>query len=81
MLLAILVGHVLALSAQVLLKGWVDHQFFCEGVSGQFPRELVLPSRRIFVILGIDNVIVVLLQLYVIRLDGIGNGGEAGRSG
>ena len=40
-------------------------------MAGQLPRKLVLPSRRLVVVFGVEDVVVVLLELAVVLSDGV----------
>jgi hypothetical protein len=60
MLSTILVGHLLP-ALHVLFHGRVNDQLLGEGVAGQLPDELVLPSGLLVVVLGVEDVVVVLL--------------------
>lgn len=65
--------HLFASRLQVLLKRGVDDKLLSNGVTSKLPGELVLPSGCLVVVLGVENVIVVLLNLAVVLLNGVYN--------
>lgn len=71
---AVLVGHLLALLAEGLYEGWVDHQFLGNGMARELPGELVLPARCLIVVLCVDDIVVVGSDILVILLDGVADG-------
>lgn len=86
MLAPVLVGHLDAVVAQVLLEGRVHDQLLADGVAGQAPRELVLPARLLVMVHGRQAVAVRLLERRVVLPHGLGDanhlhggGGEVAR--
>lgn len=70
MLGTVLFGHLQAVGNK-LLEGRVDDNLLGDGVAGKLPDELVLPSNFGVVILGSDDVLVLLLELSVVVLDAV----------
>ena len=66
----ILVSHLLPLIAHVPFHGWIDNDFFADRMTGQFPRELVLPAGFGIGVLRVEDLVIVVFQLGVIMLDG-----------
>jgi hypothetical protein len=60
-LLTVVIGHTLA-ALDVFLQGWVHHDLLGDRVSGQLPNKLVLPSDLGIVVLGVQDVVVVLVS-------------------
>lgn len=73
MLLTVRLCHLCTTLTKELAEGWVDDQFLGDRVTGQLPCELVLPASGLIVVLGVDDVVVIRLDLSVILLDHIGN--------
>ena len=65
--------HLFASLIQVLLERRVDDKLLSNGMTSQLPGELILPSGCLFVVLGVENVVVVLLNLAVVLLNGVHN--------
>ena len=64
----------------VLLQGRIHYELFTNGVTGQLPGELVLPADFGVIILGVENVVVVLFKLTMVMFDGVRDEG-GGRPG
>lgn len=77
MLGTILLGHVLAVGNK-LLHGRVDYNLLGDGVAGQLPDELVLPADLGVLILGSEDVLVLLLKLGMVVLDAVRDLGAGG---
>jgi hypothetical protein len=72
-LLAIVFSHLFAFFAEILLERRVDDQLLCDGVAGQFPGELVAEALLVVMVAGVvDRLVVVLSQLSMVLLDGVG---------
>lgn len=72
--LSITLGHFLALAPQILLERRIHNQLFADRVTSELPDELVsVPLLVVVIALVVDHLIVVLLQLAVVLLDGLGN--------
>lgn len=71
MLSSILIRHLLASLPNILPKRRINDQLLSNRVAGQLPRKLVLPSRRLVVVFGVENVVVVLLEFAVVLGDGV----------
>jgi len=71
MLLSISVCTRYSLGTHVLFEGWVNKEFFCDGVAGKLPGELVAVALLVVNVIGvIDYFIVVGFKLAVILCDG-----------
>lgn len=84
MLSPILIRHLLPRLPNILPKGRINHQLLSNRMTSELPRKLVLPSRRLVVVLRVEDVVVVLLELAVVLGDGVDDvlvhllvGGEA----
>lgn len=83
----ILVSHLLARFAHILSKRWVNNQLLSNGVTSELPSKLVLPSGSLVVVLGVEDIVVVLLDLAVVLCDRVDDvlvhlfvGGHAGHT-
>lgn len=68
---AILVGHVLALFTEVLLESRVHNEFLADRVAGELPGELVTIADLSVPVGGIDDLVIILLQLTVVFRYGV----------
>jgi hypothetical protein len=55
-----------------LPHGWIDKKLLANGMPGQFPRELILPSR-FRVVSCVEDVLIVLLNLAMVVLNDVRN--------
>jgi len=58
--------HFLAFRAHVLFKGGIDNELFTYRVTSELPGELVPEALLMIMVGGVDDLIVVLLQLTVV---------------
>lgn len=73
MLLAVFLSMCPALSVwHVMLHRRVNNYLFGNGVAGELPDELVAPALLVFIVAGVDNLIVILMELSVVVGDGFG---------
>lgn len=73
MLLAVLVSMRPALSMwHVMFHRRVNNYLLSNGVAGELPDELVAPALLVFIIVGVHNLIVILVELSVVVGDGFG---------
>ena len=73
MLLAVFLSMCPALSMwHVMLHRRVNNYLFGNGVAGELPDELVAPALLVFIVAGVDNLIVILMELSVVVGDGFG---------
>jgi len=62
MLLSVLLGHLLALCAEMLLHGRVNYKLLANRVSGELPDKLVTETLLVVVVACIvDHLVVILL--------------------
>lgn len=81
-MLPVTVCMLLALGAHVLFHGWVDEQFFCDGVAGEFPCELVAVAGLVVNVSGVvDDFVVVGFEFAVVFCNSFRNGGVEGDLG
>ena len=73
MLLAVFLSMCPALSMwHVMLHRRIHNYLFGNGVAGELPDELVAPALLVFIVAGVDNLIVILMELSVVVGDGFG---------
>ena len=73
MLLAVFLSMCPALSMwHVMLHRRVNNYLFGNGVAGELPDELVAPALLVFIVAGVDNLIIILMELSVVVGDGFG---------
>jgi hypothetical protein len=80
MFLAVLVGHALALLAEMFLESGIHDEFLTDRVTGKLPGELVLPSVLLVRVRGVDDFVVIVFDLAMIGLDGVGDASHDGSS-
>lgn len=74
MLPAVVLGHGVALVAHMRLKSGIDYQLFGDRVARQLPSELVSKALLVIGVIGVDDFVVVLLELSVVFGDDFGDG-------
>ena len=72
-LTSVLLGHFFPID-NILLHGRIDNEFLTNRVTSKLPGELVLPANLVLVIFGVEDIVVVLIELSVIMLDDIADG-------
>jgi hypothetical protein len=77
-LLAVTLGNFFALLTEILLEGRVDDQLLTNRVASKFPCELVAVALLVVGIGGVDDFVIVLLELAVILGECLGNSRHGG---
>lgn len=72
----VLITHLLPLLAERLDEARIHDEFLSDGVPRQLPRELVLPARRLVVVLRVEDVGVVGAEIPMVLLDRGADGGH-----
>jgi hypothetical protein len=70
---AVFVCHLLPFNTEMLDKAGIHYQFLTNRMAGEFPGELVLPACCLVIILGVDDIIVALLEFSMVVLDSVAN--------
>lgn len=70
---AVFLSHRFSIFAQVLLHGGINDELLTNGVPGQLPSELALPSCLRVVVIRVADVLIVLFDLAVIVLNDVRN--------
>lgn len=80
MFMSIMVCHRFAI-VEHLLHAWVYHELFTDGMAGELPGELVLPSFLFIFRLGAQDSIILILQFAMIVFDHFGHASRCRSSG
>lgn len=70
MLRTVFIRHQLSI-AQIFLKYGVHHNLFADGVTSEFPDELILIAGLLVRVIGTSDAVVVVLQLAMVMGDSV----------
>lgn len=73
MFLTVFLSYGCSHCAHEVLHGRIDNKLLANAMSGQFPRELVLPFRFRVIVSCVDDILIVHLNLTVVALNDIRN--------